>query len=77
VARCRRNTDAKMGSGPISFQIQSNEGNLMKSLSFLVTLLLLVMANELAAHMRKTGSLPAQKLFAETTGRHHGENYKR
>jgi hypothetical protein len=53
-----------MAVGPISFQNRSDEGNIMKSLSVFVTLLLLVTASQLAARLRKTGTLPAQNFAA-------------
>ncbi len=76
-ALCRRNTDERMGAGPISFQTQSTEGSIMKSLSFFVTLLLLATANQLAAHMRKSGSLPAEKFAPKSTNRSQTPTFKR
>lgn len=39
----------------------------MKSLSVVVTLALLVMANQLAARMRKSGSLPAANVSGQSS----------
>jgi hypothetical protein len=40
---------------------------IMKSLSVFITLLLIVMASQLAARMRKSGSLPAENPASQNT----------
>jgi hypothetical protein len=57
---CRSYADTRISPVPIRIPMQATNLGNMKSLSVVLSFLLLVLAHQLAGYMRKTGALPAQ-----------------
>lgn len=58
---CSPNADSTISPRPIFCKIAMGDFDSMKGFTVLFTIVLLVVAEQLAGHLKRTGALPAQK----------------